>query len=151
MKTMKLFIATAVVLLFAVEIANAQQLIGNKKVWTQTFPAGFIMPCAEVEEWVEGEETYTVTLYDNATKLQRRCKGTYTGVITGKTYTWSDLENINWDSNNLGAWSPIQVVTQSVECEGVPILVYKYRYHITWSAGREVPSVEFERGSFECL
>ena len=148
MKTMKLFIVNVVVLLFAVEIANAQEIFGNKIVWSGSYPSEFWMPC--VDEYVVGEETYVITVFNNASKVQRRYKGTWVGMTSGKTYTSSVIEDINWQGEVVGAYAHTVLLNQSVECEGVPILVYKTRFHFTFNASG-FESVRFEREDFECL
>ena len=141
MKVLRLCLAAMLLLFLADGILVAQ---GNKKVTKYTYPSQGLVPCNN--DYVVGEETIVTTNWDG--KVQVRCKGTFTGE-SGKSYTWSLLENYSMkDFTEGAAFNSTMVVTSVIECEGDPIAYIKIRSHLTVNANGE-PTVDFDRGTFE--
>lgn len=132
MKTLKLFFVTMLVLFLAVGISSAQV---KKTVTTESWPWEGIQFCTN--DYVTGEETLVTTVWNG--KIQWRYKGTYTGE-SGKSYSWSLVVNYSWkDFVEETAYTETYVSTAVIECEGVPIALYKIRYHLTVNANGEIP------------
>ena len=134
MKKISLLITFVVVLLLGLGDLNAQN---NKSTYTDSWEWGGILPCTD--DYAYGVETVVATYWGS--KVQIRYKGSYEG-LSGKKYTWSLLINENWKDFKEGqAFTHTYTSTSVVECEGVPIAIYKIRYHVTVTAKGEI-SVE---------
>ena len=130
MRKFSFFFAAVVFLFFAVGITNAQ----NKTVETESYDYEQVLDCTD--DYVWGSETMTYTTWDS--KFQIRGKGEYEGA-SGKHYTWSMVVNDNFKRRKPGQGANRTYVSTSViECEGVPIAIYKMRYHITMNANGEI-------------
>ena len=138
MKTWRPFFAVILLVFLTAGISVAQ---GNKQVVTKTIPVQGLLPCTD--EYIVGEEIFVYTYWDG--RSQMRGKATFTGA-SGKIYTWSLLENFSHKYFTEGTANNLMLIATSVlECEGIPIAVYKIRYHLTFNANGE-PTAEFERG-----
>ncbi len=130
MKKINFLFATAIFLFLAVGNINAQ----NKTVVTDSWDWEGELMCTD--DYVYGVESMVVTYWQS--KMQVRYKGEYEGV-SGKHYTWSMVVNDNWKSLVEGqAANRTYVSTSVIECEGIPIAIYKVRYHITINANGEI-------------
>lgn len=125
MRKFRFFFAAVVFLFFTVSISNAQ----NKTVETDSWDYEGIMDCTD--DYVWGTETMVATTWQS--KFQVRYKGEYQG-LSGKHYTWSMVINDNWKIGTNRTY----VSTSVIECEGVPIAMYKIRFHITLNANGEI-------------
>lgn len=130
MRKFRFFFAAVVFLFFAVGISNAQ----NKTVETDSWDFEGIMDCTD--DYVWGVETMVVTTWNS--KYQVRYKGEYLGE-SGKHYTWSYVYNNNWKKMVPGQGANrTEVLTNVIECDGVPIAIYKVRFHATMNANGEI-------------
>jgi len=131
MKSLKFLLTFFVVMtFFAVGISNAQ----NKTVETESFDFEGVMDCTD--DYVWGVETMVYTTWDY--KYQVRGKGEYVGA-SGKHYTWSLVFNVNMKKYIPGKGvNRTEVSTSVIECEGVPIAIYKVRFHATMNANGEM-------------
>lgn len=130
MKKMKFIFVAFAVLLFSAVVTNAQ----NKEVETDSWDYEGFMDCTD--DYVWGVETMVVITWDS--KFQARYKGEYES-SSGKHYTWSLVVNDNWKR-----WKEGQAAfrtyssTSVIECDGVPIAIYKIRFHASINANGEI-------------
>ena len=130
MKKSRFFFAMLVFLIFSAGALNAQ----NKVVYTDSWDFEDVMVCTD--DYVWGVETMVATYWQS--KMQVRYKGEYVGE-SGKHYTWSLVVNDNWKNYTEGqAANETYVSTSVIECEGVPIAIYKIRFHVTMNAVGEI-------------
>ena len=107
------------------------------------------VPCAD--EPVPGEMLACTKTWENG-KTQDSWKGTFIGVETGKTYTFSRVQNNDkFDITKPGAILYQTVSSGSVECDGVVIGSYHMTWHGTYNALGELVS-EHHKGEwwFNC-
>ncbi len=146
MKILKFLFVTTLVLFLGLGNLNAQN---NKVVKTGSWEWGDIMPCTD--DYAFGTETVVITRWGS--KVQIRYKGAYKG-DSGKHYTWSAVVNNNWNEFVEGeTFNKTYRSTSVVECEGVPIALYKIRYHVTINANGEitVEKYSYSGDSWVCL
>ena len=128
MKTLKFLMLFFSVIFFAVISAIAQP---QKETWTLTTDFCGIVDCSG--EHVCGTLVGHYSLWDS--KFQRRVKGTAIGQETGDVYTFSELYNDNWKPwSEEGSFNQTQMMTFSVERNGVPIGIVHGNGHITRNA-----------------
>ena len=131
MKKLRFVFVAILILFLAVGNSNAQK---NKITETGTIYFEDFLPCAD--DYVRGEESFVVTYWQSKTQI--RWKGNYIGE-SGKHYTWSLVVNDNWKIFVPGkTFTRTYVSTSVIECEWVPIALYKVRFHITVNADGEI-------------
>jgi len=137
MKTLKILLAFFVVLVLAVGNTNAQD---KKTTETYSWQWEGYMPCAN--EDISGEESCVVTTWDG--KYKCWYEGTYTG-SSGKTYTMSAFENGSYMGGK--ASNETFIFKSVLKCEGVPIAIGSYKFHITINANGQI-TAEKEKGAW---
>ena len=144
MKKFRFFFAAMLVLFLAVGNSNAQK---NKITETGTVHWEGFIPCTD--DYITGEESYVFTYWQSKTQI--RWKGDYTGE-SGKHYTWSMVTNNNWKNFVEGqAFNHTYVGKSVIECEGVPIAIYKVRFHVTINAKGELTVLKDTNSGWICL
>jgi hypothetical protein len=131
------------VLFMAVGISGAQ---GKKTVYSGSSGVGpWYYDC--INECIIGEISWNYTIRDGNV-VQWKYKGTYTGETSLKNYTLISVENYNHFFKEYvegRAYNQTYIETAVIECEGVPIAIYKLRFHVTMNAIGEL-AVSFESG-----
>jgi len=138
MKTLRIILTVFVVLFMAIGICNAQ----NKKT-TETYYWSYQGegPCAN--EDIVGEESCVVTTWDG--KYKCKYEGIYKGQSSGKTYTMFAIENGTAKGGK--AYNETFIFKAVLKCEGIPIAVGTYKFHITINANGQI-TAEMEKGAY---
>jgi len=139
MKTLSILFTIFMMLFLAVGISNAQ----DKKT-TETLSWSWEGPVPCTNDYFFGEESCVVTSWDG--KYFCKYEGTYIGSGTSpKSYTMSAFEI---GSAKGGKASNESFILKGVlKCEGVPIAIVYFKFHITANAKGEI-TVEKVKGAY---
>ena len=121
MKTLRILLAVFVIMCMVVPVSNAQS---KKTTETYFWPYEGDGPCAS--EVISGVESCVVSTWDG--KYKCRYEGTYTGHTSGKTYTMFAIENGTAKGGK--ASNETFIFKAVLKCEGVPIAIGTYKFHI---------------------
>lgn len=138
MKTLRILLAVFVVLCMVVPVSNAQD---KKTSETYSWFWEGDGPCAN--EVISGEESCVLTTWDG--KYKCRYEGTYKGLTSDKTYTMFALENGTYKGGK--ASNETFIFKAVLKCEGIPIAIGTYKFHITTNANGDI-TVEKEMGAY---
>jgi hypothetical protein len=138
MKTLRILLAVFVVLCIVVPVSNAQD---KKTSETYSWDWEGYGPCTN--EVISGMESCDVTTWDG--KYKCKYEGIYKGLSSGKTYTMFAIEN--GTAKGGGASNETFIFKAVFKCEGIPIAIGTYKFHITTNANGDI-TVEKENGAW---
>jgi hypothetical protein len=148
MKTIKLFLTSLLLLIFATGLSFGQASNKNREVEAFSATVSGLLPCTD--DYVTG--THKIVYVFAGHKIQVRSNGLYVGT-SGSVYEWFSVSNAMVKHYVPGHTQVInQVINSTLFCEGEAIGYLKLLMHITINANGEI-STNFEKGNwyFECL
>ena len=150
----KLSILLAIVALFVLAVGNTNAQNSKEVLYSETEYWEGEDICTD--DILKGYDTYTVTVWDKNdgnnpfSKYQVRIKGEYIGYPSGKSYTWSFVQNIKYNEAISAAVSN-RVDNAVLKCEGEPIGMYKLRAHFTMNSNGEIIVWRVEEKDYQCF